>query len=259
MEPNPPPTATPDYRSVRRRVWIPTAVLLGLGGIVAHLFLFLGIRAPLPEIPESGSPPPFAAFDGGGTAGGAAMRERAWLLDSKPLFMPTPWNTASDLQNIARLRDETELFRPFAPQIRLMETVWSLPPGSLPDSPPTSLLLAGGANFQPLSGFGRVHEAAESGPLAPRAFAVRWETISAGRGRAGLFILTPGELARPAPDLWTPAEFWLAVDPRALLRTPLRLTSSGDSAWDEALREFIASEPFRRRLPAGYYRVTVGP
>lgn len=230
------------------------AFLIGglvVGGLLFHLILFLGVQAPLAEREEPEPQLPFAAYSEGTASTSASWREKALLLDSQPLFMPTQWNSASDLQEIARLRDETELFRPYAPVVRLGAEA---PPALVQESGVnTDLTASTGASerFHPLTMFGR-SDRPPTEPLAARAAQLEWVRLD-GRS-SGVVELEAGSLGASPGELWAPAEFWVVVDTRVGRTPPQRLSSSGDAGWDVVLRDYLGSDRFVRTLEPGYYR-----
>lgn len=252
------PQATARAVSRARRGWLPAIVGMAAIGVAVHLALFLFLSVPLSEGPAA---PPDQRFVGYYEKQGddhRLLQEQAVLLDSKPLFMPTVWNVASSLQNIARLRDESELFARYQPVLRLRQEGWEPGPESLPSSTTSLAAVLEGQAAYPLRGFGERGDLNGREPLEPRVAAISFKNLGGGPnpGDRALPAL-PG--AAPPERLWSPAVFVLLVDPRTGGGEPLRVASSGIAEWDRALNRYLASPAFRQRLAPGYYRVTVGP
>lgn len=236
-----------------RRRWTPIALLVALVGILVHLLLFFGVRMPLldPEGPadEAG----FATYREGRDSAQDLYAEQALLLDSKPLFMPTRWNYASDLQEIARLRDETELFHPYPETLRLKELSSFV---GLPRAPARTSILEeqlAESELYPLDGLGESAGGESGGAVEAvpvRSGFLTWERP--GDGKIGRFELSADRLPESPGELWTPSVFWVVVDPAVGTIPPLRLTSSGIAWWDGQLREYLRSPQFLARLSPGY-------
>lgn len=241
-----------------RRRWLPTMLGLGLLGVGTLLYLFLFVAVPIGEGPTEVEESHFVGYFEQEGDDQRLLQEQAVLLDSKPLFMPTRWNVASSLQNIARLRDEAELFARYEPVVRLG------PGRGIPDiealsSATTSVeALLRRHPAYPLRGFGQTEDPEAHAPLPDRVAAISVENLSGGPAPAG-FPLSGLPEMEPPGRLWNPAAFMLVIDPRTSGGRPLRVASSGNVEWDMALARHLASEAFRQRLAPGYYRVTVGP
>jgi hypothetical protein len=54
-----------------------------------------------------------------GIASRDGLEEQISFRDSKPLFMPTRWNAASDMTILGRLQDAAEAFQPYSPDLLL--------------------------------------------------------------------------------------------------------------------------------------------
>jgi len=180
------------------------------------------------------------------------------LLDSRPLFVPTRWNVASSLQDIARLRDEAELFAPYPPVVRLQPQGWAPQerPAAVADASIEQLLLNDA--LHPLLGFGQRQDPASADPLEPRVASVSVENLS-GEPSRRVFALPQISDAQVPVRLWDPLVFYVEIDPRSSGGIPLRSSGSGIAEWDLALMRYLASPGFRRQLAPGYYRVIIGP
>jgi hypothetical protein len=188
-------------------------------------------------------------------------REQAALLDSAPLFMPTPWNQASDLDEVASLREATEVFGPYPAAAELPGNLVSFErdddleeetdggvPGLLA-APDSGLVLAVlGRQEAPLP---------EAEAVLPSALVLGLSGEGAGyRERLSL----SEELAERQPaELWSPPSFYLQVRYGSPVGVPTLAGSSGYPQWDQQLRDYLGEPRFWHRWPDGYYRVRIYP
>ncbi len=224
-------------------------------GVGAHVLFFWIASVPLGSGPSEIVSEPWIAWAGEPQeAESALVRDQVVLLDAEPLFVPTRWNSASALNEIARLRDETELFAAFPPRVGAVDQIWRPAPVVAPD---TSLVPAEDeTTLNTFSSIGR--EAVAVNVLEPRP--VLMEVTAFGAEGEEPFQSRVGPADRPAPaNLWTPVEFLLVVDSRTGGGVPLRLNSSGDTGWDQAIARVLLQNPELKRLSSGYYRIIVGP
>lgn len=227
-------------------------------GLVVHACFFLLVSVPVGEGPKAVEADPWIAWHGPTQRGtDPVVEERALLLDAEPLFVPTRWNAASDLDNIARLRDETELFPPFEPRLGEGRGIWSpRPPEERKDL--LAERIADGQGVQPfrLLGLGETSPVASERPGRPPM--VEIISLSTGRTLAEpLPLVTDGET--PPDTLWNPLEFLVSVDPSTGCGLPLRLNSSGSPQWDLTVSRTLRRHGALRELPNGYFRIVVGP
>lgn len=235
---------------------MPVALLVALVGLAVHFILFFGVKVPLEEPDGDNEGAGFAIYGESVDPANALYAEQALLEDSKPLFMPTRWNVASDLQEIARLRDETELFRPYAPIVQLASVTDFVGLAPVPDVGATLSDRLSANPLYPLAGFGE-GASSDAGPLPPRRAELTWARPK--DGAVGQLEVSLEGLPEGPEELWSPAIFWVVIDPSLDSVTPMRLTSSGFPWWDAAIRDFLRTRDLARRLEPGYYRVTVGP
>lgn len=196
------------------------------------------------------------------TAEGETLRrEQAALLDSAPLFMPTRWNQASELDEVASLREATEVFGPYPAAAELPENLVSfeqegdlekLPGEGLPDLPaaPESGLV--------LAVLGR-REASlpEVEALSPSASVMGLS--GEGLGQEERLSLPEGLWEAQPEELWSPAVFYFHLRYGAPVGVPTLAGSSGYPEWDQQLREYLGQTEFLRHWPDGYYRVRIYP
>ncbi len=239
-----------------RRPMLPVIALMAVFGLLLHVAVFLFVSIPLGEGPPQPREEAFVTYAGDDFGEAQLYREQAILFDSRPLFVPTLWNVASSLQGIARLHDETELFSFFGPELSLDQgSVLSIAPDLVEEVEVLDERVPVPGVF-PLRGFGQIRSPTVEAALQTRGGLLEIENL--GSGSSLIQMKLPDSLQAPE-RMWTPAVFIIEVDPRAVGAPPLRVSGSGIASWDAALAEYIASPRFRRQLPSGYYRVTIGP
>ena len=234
------------------------AVVSIAGGILIHLAVLTVIRIqpPLQRVPQERQ----AEVEYVGNLSGPlapAIMEQAALMDSAPLFMPTRWNQVSQMGDVASLREATEIFEPFAPQLHLPAARPGFPGPALDPSELMEPELPEGPAFT-LSRFGRTRSIAPPGRSPGPS--VRIEPIS-GPAASGqpTASLPPEIISRAPPALWTPARFHLQLVEGVPVGVPLLSQSTGFADWDEALQGFLGSLDFYRNMADGYYRLSVFP
>ena len=235
-----------------------TATAIGsiIGGIFIHLAVLTVIRI---EAPVSRTP-----FETATTVryvgdlnrqAAPAILEQAALFDSAPLFMPTRWNPASQMAEVASLKEATAIFNPFPARLLLPEFVPQIPGSAAPVRPPAGL--PDGAAFV-LARYGRVPSG--SGGDASPGPSVAITSLHSGPSRSPQSVLLPQSVQGLAPPaLWTPVRFFLHVAEGAPAGIPVLAQSSGFADWDRALQGFVASLDFYRQLGDGYYHLLVYP
>lgn len=235
------------------------ALIFGAGGVVLHLagLLLVDVSFVQKATPPGGR---VAAFSASIAPPGSilASRENRLLNDSSPLFMPTRWNLASNLEGVASLREATEVFDPYAARINLPREPQWMNPFSSDDAllPPESFLPQGSAFV--LSSLGRGNGSSENlSPAPPPVVAVNLEAVSdALPTRSEL----PQSLLASAPQgLWEPFQCLLGLAEGKPTGVPLQEKSSGNAAWDEVLKRYLQSLDYYRMLEDGYYRITIFP
>lgn len=261
-EPAPREPAPPERRAAgarrnhgRRRWGIAVAVAL-----VVHGAAFFAWRVPAggPERPPAAAPKVQWVGDGALIAEGSALGDQLNLFDSAPLFLPTPWNFATAEKELKSDRPPGEVFDLFAPRLTV----------SVEQTPADLVLVPSGVGtpaqairsfaWPYFESFGRVDR-----PLAP--LPERLAMIEVRAMDTGELMLTATVARRAAPDAagwgdWAPLEFLVSVEPALALGLPQLTRGSGFDEVDAFFREHVQRELLLDlRLPAGYYRVTVGP
>lgn len=241
---------------LRQRVLV-FAIVVAIG-LVVHAGLFFLVSVPIGAGPEEIREEPWIDWTGNAGVGESpVVREQALLLDAEPLFVPTPWNTASALDEIARLRDETELFPPFPPRVGDATGLWS--PA---DPPAVEGLIARRIEAPPLSRpfrlLGVRPEDTAAVSRSPRPALLEVFSLATGAPAAEPRSFAALDTA-PPDTLWNPLEFLVLVDAATGGGLPLRLNSSGSPEWDRAVSRALRGDPLLSELPQGYFRILVGP
>ena len=228
-----------------------------LGGLILHLSILVVIRVegPLqPSLPESSAEVRYVGQEN--HIQGEIYGERALLLDSAPLFMPTRWNAVSEMSKVASLRELTEIFDPYAASIQLSEVDLAFPETSIHEITP-ALLLPPESDFV-LSRF-------EQSPLpAPSVASGRVSvSIRSAGGReidmpSGLYLPEPLQMKAPR-SLWPPVRCYLHIRQGRPVGTPMLAQRSGILEWDNALKRHFQTLDFYHCLADGYYLVQVFP
>jgi hypothetical protein len=238
-------------------VFGPVLGIAAAGGIGLHLLGFLLLRVEAPVPPARRPEPAFVRYPVAADGDQALLREQALLFDSAPLFLPTRWNSAAAVNDIASLREETELFGAFAPSLR---------PGG-PPMPANGAQGAAGSidprgllepiSLRPLRAFGRGPSPLDGAPAGARVWLAEAVDLAARRTE---LIALPETLAAPAPDrLWNPAQFFLQMVAGVPAGPPVTQVGTGYGAWDEALRAAIGEPRFYAALADGYWHITIAP
>jgi len=235
------------------------AIVAGIGGALLHLGGLLLVDASFFEeaSPPGTHGPEFSATLTPRESSQLAMVNRL-LKDSSPLFMPTKWNPASDMSEVASLREAAEVFQPYQPRISLpleLEPVRTLFPSRTPVS--FSSLLPQGSAFI-LSYFRRQ----DAQNLEPTSVAPL--VVAKDLARTPYPVLSstrlPEEMLIAAPDgLWEPFQCLLDLSTGKPTGIPPIEKSSGNVLWDTALQGYLHSFDFYRNLNNGYFRITIYP
>ena len=235
-----------------------TAIASILGGVLVHLAVLTVIRI---EGPAERTPFQFPApVQYVGNLSGEtppAILEQAALFDSAPLFMPPRWNLASEVSEVASLREATEIFDRYSPQLLISEAVPSYPED--PDTAKQSQNVAfpSGPAFI-LSRFGRSPQSLPATESAGASFLLRRMDASMAKPLPAPGLPVSIQALAP-PTLWTPVQFYLQISEGMPAGLPLLAQSSGFADWDKVLQAFIGSFGFYRKLGDGYYHLIVYP
>jgi hypothetical protein len=237
----------------------PLAMLAILGGFVVHVAVFYVLRVEVPSPPTA----PLETFrvqylGDPGLDADPILRDQALLHDSAPLFMPTKWNLASQMADVASLQQATAVFDRFPPVLSLNDTPPSLQEEGVDPNLSLTSLIPGSGMFV-LSRLGRepVEElpGPDSGSTVQAYRLDRWS----GEGARHSASLPPALLSEAPKALWTPVRLYLHIARGKPFGIPRIEASSGFSDWDQALKEHVGSLQFYRNLGNGYFLVVVYP
>lgn len=251
---SPPPGERAQRPGVRRRNRWAAAVVVA---VVVHASGFLVLDV------SSGRQEAQPGERSGARWLGELMADNIELINPEPLFLPTHWNASSTVNLDAELDAPDTIFG-------LVEPELSVPPGR---SPPGLVVIPEGVRTAGVairrfarpyfSAFGRVDREREV--LPRRAGLLEVQVAATGevvlrREVSVAEAVAAGADPRAWP-LWEPFELLLAVESTGALGVPLvPAPGSGAEAVDQffrsSLRALLRPELV---LPAGYYRVVVGP
>ena len=228
------------------------ALLLGVAVHLAGFLIFRVVSNPLPDREPEGA---FVQFLSTGTmAAEVDLEEQAILFDSAPLFIPTKWNTSSQIFSSAGGADWE--FPDFEPAIDLnadLQPSTRILADRFDVSEPMDLLALRYWKFfdeftsasqreAPLpvtEGFAEIYIVDQQGVL--------W-------GSLPLVIEYTGATARE------PVDYYIRIDGGG--QSPgqaLMGTSSGSDSFDAAALELLKSPAIQYQLPAGYLLVRIFP
>lgn len=226
-----------------------------LFGVLIHLAGFMVFRVITEPKFEPYEPTSHVSVSPSSQAAEALVAMAA-LADSEPLFLPTRWNASVTHRNDPVSSNNTSPFDTFPPEIVLSEAAFDesgTPIGALPRQPEDALLLDPGAVF---FSFGRDRSLTAVVPdTAPRIEVYDFDT---GELETKTTI-TPEALLTPLPPSWRFGEFQITFDTTGLLGKPLLNVSTDQEALDKALSAYLLQWFSDNPLPAGNYRVIVGP
>ena len=136
-----------------------------------------------------------------------SLADSALLFDAEPLFLPTEWNSASDVTSIARLRDATELFPPFSSRVGELATrqmaLGEEDIGAFP------LLSEDSRLFRLFMDEGSVL----TEPLETTAVHVSIRSLGNSERMTEISETMALDLSQMPPTLWSPLEYVLILDP----------------------------------------------
>lgn len=238
------------------KAWRPSAIALVAVamGVLLHAAGFLAFSINLGSPPKPPASKPFLMFLEPGQFLDPVLLEQALLQDSAPLFLPTYWNVAANMEEGQEPFVSPDLFSFFPEEITLSDaTFTAVTDGVAPIRRSPSIMGVGDSN--PFRLLGR-EEASFKVSLSQRNG--WWELRSLSSGQ----LIREGELPLLAElsnlALWEPAEFLLSVTREGPVGLPLVYKSTGNVPADNSIRQTLLQIDFRLLEP-GYYSVTVGP
>jgi len=230
------------------------ALLVGIAVHLAGFLIFRVVSNPLPSIESRTAFIEYVSMDS--LASDASLEEQAELFDSAPLFIPTKWNAAQQIQFMHqdRLR---ERFPEFEPEMNLSAALKPdnlILEDALNIENPQSLLDSRFWRF--FTDFGT--DASEE--IAFQDADLYAEVMPQESEAARVFIAQK--------DLTVPDElrggqvavFYLRTQGSGrLIGLPVLSQSSGSAAFDQAAAEWLTTASVLRQMPVGYLTVTVFP
>ncbi len=228
-----------------------------LAGILLHLAGFLIFRVVYRELPASDTARPFVSYHPWAEdtdAAGAAWKERAALLDSAPLFIPTRWNAGAG-EALPSGGPAPDVFTPFPPAIDLiaaLEPARLFAPGNGGVAQPRNLLDSRFWSFfaQFATDPEPVRPIPQGGPVAVV------DTFDDGLPPLRLPVDLPADVLLAVTKA---AAFQLRLGWGEIVVEPVLLDSSGSDEFDQAARAWLQTPEVRARLPAGLLRISVFP
>lgn len=191
-------------------------------------------------------------------AAGDAVRERLWLLDPSPLFLPSANNVVGPGPEVIADRPGGEIAKSFPADFSFgpdKPTSDILRPGSLSKSAAAmAARLAGNRWFDGL--------ARRTDPLEEGATAVRVARVEVYRvGEAGpVATMDISSAEGLASAFWRPLELNVLVDIAGAVGQPVVASTSGVDEIDERIRSIVGRELLPTLLlRAGIYRLEIGP
>jgi hypothetical protein len=247
-------------KTVRREpsLWLPAGlgvlVFSGVLGLALHFVRLpheVQVKSEKPVVPGAN----LIALNSKG--GDKALLDQATLLDPRPLFLPTPFNTSQPSLPISTRREPGQVFPLFGSKLTFVEANADLrfPPAvTAPEDPAKALEVGHTAN--PFFDYGRQDDTATAVPA-------RVAYLEVLQAKTGHRMLTQPLVGVDSPALqadWHPMELLAVVDRNGLVIRPTIVSGSGNDEVDSFLRNFLA-KGFRlgEHLTPGIYALRVGP
>lgn len=233
-------------------------------GVAVHLAGFFAFRVTTEDLPKNEAGRPFVVFvTPEMIADDAALEERAVLLDSAPLFIPTRWNVGYDPRPGVADPAPTR-FDEFEPTIDLVAALRPEGLGELETlgvEVPADLLQD--RFWQLFSMFGqysrgRAVEAAAS-PAGGRATVEIIESAVHSPGLWAAALPVEGDGTFGSVEGLVPPVFYLRISGAGAVGGAALGRSSGDAAFDAAARAWLQRPATLAGLPEGYLAITVYP
>lgn len=239
------------------------AVALIVGGLVIHLAGMFMIQVSLPVSSPHPEQEPFVVFlSGREGALDPILAEQAALRDPASLFLPTRWNHAADINQIASLQDETELFSPYPARLTIPGFEMSLVKRS--GRIPGLTDLARAEPHMDLRGFGRTdrqmglaHQTLPDIEIMSDSVAGIAENLQTGRRLE--VVMELGSLDLPAANSAEPAATIHQVAYGRIVGGAHIDLSSGFTELDDRLLRQIQRRRIEPSLGDGYWRITWYP
>lgn len=237
-------------RLVSPVLWV--ALLLGVAVHLAGFLIFRVVSNPLPDREPEGS---FLQFlSAGAMANEADLEEQAILFDSAPLFIPTRWNTSS--QVLAAIEGPDWQFPDFEPAIDLsadLEPSTRILSERLDVAEPMDLLALRYWTF-----FDEFTSASYEETALPKTGSFAEVYLVDQRGV--LWSQFALELDYSGATAREPVDYYLRIDGAGLSSSRPQLSaSSGNVSFDVAALDWLRDPAIQYRMPAGYLLVRIFP
>lgn len=237
-------------------------VLLAAGGFGLHFLGLFWIQVAVPDpepVPES---VPFVVFlSGQEGAIDPSLAEQAALRDPATLFLPTRWNYAADINRVASLQEETELFSSYDARLTLPGV--RLPTPQSVGSVPTFEDLIPVDARRDLRGFGRRDQLLPESPPSPEQvdspIRLVGEAVETFSSRRRVVMLQIGDVEPPSEGLFDPVVTGHQLIYGRLSGVAQLDQSSGFTDWDRHLLDRIDAGQIEPSLEDGYWRITWFP
>jgi hypothetical protein len=232
-------------------------IAAGILVIALHLVFLLLFRVDYGLVSEVSQEPKKVSFLGGRSdQWGEHYGNELLLNDSAPLFIPTPWNSASNLSELASLKEAVETFQPFPPDLLVPFEPLPAIRNASQNLNPENLLVNEPAFF--LSRFGTIQpvQMPNMDFNLPKATFLNVNELSAVPVDIPLSLL---ESDRIPSGLWQPVVGYLQLFGGRPLGPPLLGKRSGYPTWDLYLLDYLLDSGTYNELKDGYYKFVVEP
>lgn len=232
-------------------------VLVGIVFSAIHglmLFLFDSEALRVPPQEQADAKVLFIGAQRGGM--GQMLELEMQLRDSTPLFMPTPYNAASDLSGLRRLQDAAEAFSAYMPDLLLPAEPLPHVPRQVPDLIPGAFLpedasfLLSRYQRQPLDPI-RAPE--------PNRLILLARCLDCAKPSETRHFLEGINFDRAPQGIWQPLVAFVQLVQGRPVGPALVSARSGYPDWDAYLFTEIMGARTLAALENGYYQITLEP
>jgi hypothetical protein len=241
------------------RITVKAIALLASLALLAFFFLLAPPQPSTPAIQRNAAAAAVQLSRLDSATANQILREEAALRDPSPLFLPTPMNSSQAVSPRSILREPGDSFNRYSTKLVFPggQLALQLPdPVTVPAKPADEL---GRIPWdRPFAGIGQSEQPRPQ--LEPREALL--EVSKAGNGQIVLTKPLTG-LSLPENIDWRPCEFIIQTDATGILGSAPLVQSSGSEAVDHAFTDYLEhhwiSAIQKARLPAGLYRIILGP
>lgn len=223
--------------------------------LLLHILGFLLFTLRWPSQPLSEAAPAFIQFVPATDTDELHDANTAGLQDSAPLFVPTRWSSAANLQTTQLVNDNEPLFTAYDAGLAHQAGDWDIN---------TQAAIAADNNVPQLPLTLRTWPWAKTKRLTtipdPESLPLEAQIVIKPMGQETSeqqLTITFPELDLQALALVRPLHLVMGTQGSLLLGPPLVTQSSGQSEWDSTLLAYLESPGFYLQLPNGYYLIEV--